>query len=209
MSDARFIADRTTELGLRDGSRVLLRPVVPGDRAKLVGAFERLSPESRYRRFMAPIDELTPEMLREATEVDYADHFAWVALAQEEAGEPIVGLARYARLPEEPDVAEPAVTVVDDHQGRGLGTLLLEGLGAVALENGIERFRGYALEENRPVLELLRGMGAKAEHDSPGVVRVEVDLPTRAEELRGTPIYGILRAVARGEGPRFRPPAGV
>ena len=201
---ADFIERRTTEVTLRDGTRVLLRPIVPEDKEHVVTAFHRLSPESRYRRFLAPIEELTPEMLIELTEIDYVGHFAWVAFSLDEPGMPGMGVARYVRVADEPEVAEAAVTVVDDYQNRGLGTLLLQALGAVALENGIKRFRGYALEDNRAIRELT--VGASVMHDGPGVVRIEVDLPARAEELTRSPMYEILRAVARGQGPLFRPP---
>jgi GNAT superfamily N-acetyltransferase len=199
--DTEFVRRRTTEVALRDGTKVLLRPLLPEDRAVLVEGFRRLSPESRYRRFMAPIQELTDDQLRYLTEIDYVDHFAWLALDLDKPGRPGMGVARYVRIPEEPDLAEAAVTVIDDYQGRGLGTLLLEALGAVALENGIRRFRGYALEDNRPMLEVLEALGARTAHDSPGLLRVEVDLPARAEQMRGSPLGEVLRIVARGDGP--------
>jgi RimJ/RimL family protein N-acetyltransferase len=201
-----FVRRRTTEVSLRDGTRVRLRPILPDDKARLVDGFRRLSPESRYRRFMAPIEELSEDQLRFLTEIDYVDHFAWLALDLDTEGIPGIGVSRYVRVPEEPDVAETAVTVVDDYHGRGLGTLMLEALGAVALENGITRFRGYALEENRPLREVLEAMGASTAHDSPGLLRVEIDLPARAEGLKGSPLAEVLRVVARGDGPVFLRP---
>ncbi len=105
------------------------------------------------------------------------------------------------RIPEEPDVAEAAVTVIDDYQGRGVGTLLLEALGAVALENGIKRFRGHALEDNRAIREVLEPMGATTAHESPGMLRIEVDLPARADQLKGSLLGEVLRIVSRGDGP--------
>jgi GNAT superfamily N-acetyltransferase len=203
--DHDFIRRRTTEVTLRDGTPIRLRPIVPDDKAHLADGFRRMSPESRYRRFMAPLQELSDEMLADLTEVDYRDHFAYIAFAVEEGGLVGAGVARYVRVPGDREVAEAAVTVVDEYQGRGLGTLLLDALGAVALENGVRRFRAYALESNRPLLELVAEMGARVAHDSPGLVRVEVDLPAREEELRRTPIYRLFRALARGERPiRFR-----
>jgi GNAT superfamily N-acetyltransferase len=207
MVDPEFIERRSAVVALRDGTPALIRPIVAEDKDRLRDGFARLSPLSRYRRFMSPIDELTPDMLRHFTEVDYADHFAYVAILAEEPGQPGVGVARYIRLPEDPTVAEAAVTVVDEYQGRGLGTLLLEALGAVALQNGIVRFRGYALEDNRPMIDLMTQMGADVEHDSPGVYRIEVDLPRQARGLKRTPLYRVFRAMARGKRPfpiRFR-----
>ena len=200
--DPEFIRRRTTEAVLADGTRVLLRPLVPEDGPKMVEAFERLSPESRYRRFMSPLDELSPEMVRKLTDVDYVDHFAWAALAVDEPGQPGIGVARYVRAEDDPQVAEAAVTVIDEYQGRGLGSLLLQALGASALEHGITRFRGYVLEDNRAMRDILKELGGTAHHDGAGIVRVEVELPI-GDDLRSSPAYRALRALARGEGPRL------
>jgi GNAT superfamily N-acetyltransferase len=197
--DPEFIERRSAVVALRDGTPVLIRPIVAEDKDRLRDGFARLSPMSRYRRFMSPIDELTPDMLRRFTEVDYVDHFAYVAVLVDEPGQPGIGVARYVRLPDDPTVAEAAVTVIDEYHGRGAGTLLLEALGAVALQNGILRFRGYALDDNRPMLDLMTQMGADVEHESPGMYRVEVDLPRQARELKRTPLYRVFRAMARGK----------
>jgi GNAT superfamily N-acetyltransferase len=203
--DEGFVRARTSVISLRDGTRVRIRPVVPDDKERFQDGFARLSPSSRYRRFLAPIDELSPEMLRAFTEVDYVDHFAYVALL-DEGTEPGVGVARYVRSAGQPQVAEAAVTIVDEFQGRGLGTLLLEALGAVALEHGIRRFSGLALADNAAIRDVLEGLGATVRFDSPGLVRVEVDLPARRERLKGAPLYDLFRAIARGDGPAFLPP---
>jgi RimJ/RimL family protein N-acetyltransferase len=199
--DPDFVARRTLVVPLRDGAMILLRPVKPDDKDAFRDGFARLSPASRYQRFLSPIDELDDEMLAYLTEVDYVDHFAWVALLDEPGDVDVgVGVARYVRLRDEPDVAEAAVTVVDEWQGRGLGTLLVDALGAVALENGIRTIRGYVLEDNKRMREVLDAAGAWLSHDSPGLLRVEVDVAARAEQVRGTPLGAALEALARGEG---------
>jgi GNAT superfamily N-acetyltransferase len=203
--DEGFVRARTSVISLRDGTPVRIRPVVPDDKQRFLDGFARLSPSSRYRRFLAPIDELTPEMLRAFTEVDYVDHFAYVALVPGGA-EPGIGVARYVRSATDHRVAEAAVTIVDEFQGRGLGTLLLEALGAVALEHGIRRFSGLALADNAAIRDVLEGLGATVHFDSPGLVRVAVDLPARRDRLKGTPLYDLFRAIARGDGPAFLPP---
>src|SRR5215218_1571067 len=81
-------------LTLRDGARVRVRPIGPGDRDALVAAFDRLSPESRYRRFFGPVNELSPQVLDYLSRVDHVDHEALVALDDEGA---IVAVARYVR----------------------------------------------------------------------------------------------------------------
>ena len=132
---------------LRDGSRVRVRQGRPTDRELLLRGFQRLSDESRYRRFLAPMPELSEGMVRHLTEVDHHDHEAIIAL-DEATGEGL-GVARYVRSTKRPDVAEVAVTVIDDWQGRGLGTLLLEALSARAREEGIKRFTALMLATTR------------------------------------------------------------
>ena len=187
-------------VSLRDGSRVILRPVVAADRGLLLEGFESLSPESRYRRFFGPMKEMSGPMLDYLTAIDYRDHYAWAALSAEPGpnGRPVgVGVGRYIRL-EDPQAAEMAVTVVDDWQGRGLGRVLLDALVLEALENGITRLEGDVLVENRPMQELLRRTGATFRPGGPGVLRFSIDLPARDEALRGDPLGDLLRAVAQG-----------
>jgi GNAT superfamily N-acetyltransferase len=110
-------------------SSILIRPIEPSDRAALTAGLARMSPESRYRRFLSPTANLTENELRYLTEVDHHDHEALVAVepGQTEG----IGVARYVRLQDRPEVAELAVAVVDDKQGQGVGSLLLQRLAAV------------------------------------------------------------------------------
>jgi len=213
-----YIAARTSQITLRDGSRVLLRPAVAADRPLLVAGFERLSPESRYRRFFAPVKSMSGPLLDYLTSIDYVDHFAWAAIAAEAGpssaadaalgggtppvtpgAEPYgVGVSRYIRLAD-PAAAEMAVTVVDDWQGKGLGRILLDALVLEALENGIERLEGDVLDENRPMHELLRRTGARFQPEGNGILRFSIDLPARDEALAGSPFADLLRALAKGE----------
>lgn len=185
---------RTT---LRDGTLVHVRQIEPTDKDRMVAAFDRLSEQSRYRRFLAPVPRLSDAQLRYLTEVDHDTHEAIVALA-DEPGRPGVGVARYVRLPDEPEVAEAAVTVIDDYQGRGLGTVLLVLLARLGLERGVRRFRAYVLEENTPMREVLERLGAEAHHDSPGLLRMDTPLPEDADVVLDTPAGQVLRAVAEG-----------
>lgn len=193
-----FIDEHTTEVRLADGTPLLLRPISPGDKRLLAEGFSRLSPESRHARFFVTQSELTTQMLAYLTEIDYDDHFAWVALlGNERAG---AGVARYIRLRDRPHAAEAAVTVADEFQRRGIGTLLLEALTVVALEHRITMFVGHVLVENQGMRAILEHAGARLDFDSPGVLRFEIDLPAQVSELRSTPLYAVLKAVARGDG---------
>jgi RimJ/RimL family protein N-acetyltransferase len=183
----------TVSTTLRDGTPILVRPIRPDDRGRLAEGFRRLSPESRYRRFLTVAEELTADELRYLTEIDYRNHFAWVAV-REDRPEEGLGVARWVRLRDEPDVAEPGITVVDDYQGRGLGTLLLGLLAAAARAGGIARFRAYVLEENEPMRALLEQLGATVRHDSPGLLTIEVPLDPGV--VPDTPAGRVLRAAA-------------
>jgi GNAT superfamily N-acetyltransferase len=161
---------------LRDRSRVRLRQGRPSDKELLLRGFERLSPESRYRRFLAPMPELTEGMVRYLTEIDHHDHEAVIAL-DERTGEG-VGVARYVRSQERPDVAEVAVTVIDDWQGRGLGTLLLDAVSARAREEGISSFTALLLAANEEMMDLFRRLDPVRIIDrEQGTVEIEVAIP--------------------------------
>jgi GNAT superfamily N-acetyltransferase len=161
---------------LRDGSHVRLRPIRPDDKDQLERGFERLTPESRYRRFLCPMNALTDQMLEYLTEVDHHDHEAIVAL-EDKSGDG-VGVARYVRHVDRPDVAELAVTVMDDWQGRGVGTLLVQVLSARARAEGLKAFSALCLASNEEMLDLLEGLGPVQVVDrSSGTVEVEMPIP--------------------------------
>lgn len=184
---------------LTDGTRVIVRPVAASDGPKLREGFERLSPQSRYRRFFTSMPHLPERVLDHLLDVDGVDRAAWAAFDADADGEPGVGVARYYRVAAEPDAAEAAVAVADDYQRRGVGTLLLRHLNATALDNGITHFVGTVLADNRPMLELIRASGGRHKLHEPGVVRVEVDIPSPAEpdvEPRST-MFRLLRTLAR------------
>ena len=145
------MSDRGVQL--RDGTPIEIRPISGSDKEALAAAFERLSPESRYRRFFRPLKRLTATDLRYLTEVDHRDHEALVAIGPD--GD-LIGVARYIRSEEDPASAEVAVTVADDWQSRGVATLLLERLVERARAEGIGHFLALVLGENRDAVELFR-----------------------------------------------------
>jgi GNAT superfamily N-acetyltransferase len=115
-----------TDVELRDGAEIRLRPIRPDDKPQLVEGFDRLSDDSVYKRFLSPLTALRPMDLLYLTEIDHHDHEALIAFDLR-TGDP-VGVARYVRSAEDPVRAEFAVTVVDDWQRRGVGTALLRRL---------------------------------------------------------------------------------
>lgn len=200
---ATRVRRRPAHVTLRDGSAVLIRPIRRSDKQQLLAGFERLSPESRYRRFLVPMPRLTAGLVRYLTEIDHHDHEALVALAAD-SGEG-VGVARYVRLEDEPEVAEVAVAVVDDWQRRGVATELLEMLAIRAGEEGIERFSVTCLADNREAIELFDQFATtRIARTESGLVEAEVELP-----LGTTGFTAAIGAALRGAAARrltFRPP---
>jgi GNAT superfamily N-acetyltransferase len=180
---------------LRDGSPILVRQGHHSDRKLLLDGFARLSPESRYRRFLVPMPELREQTIEYLLDVDHHDHEAMVAI-DPQTGQGI-GVARYVRDKERPDAAEVAATVVDEWQGRGVGTLLLEVIGERARAEGITTFTASMLATNREMLDVLQGLGPFEVVDRE-LGCVEVEAPIATEGV--SPILArMLKAVAREE----------
>jgi hypothetical protein len=109
-------AAKSRRVVLRDGSKVLIRPVRRADAPLLADGFARLSDRSRRLRFLGRKDHLSAAELRYFTDVDHHDHEALGAVAHASGGG--VGIARYIRDRDDPHAAEIAVTILDDWQAR-------------------------------------------------------------------------------------------
>ena len=143
-----------TDLVLRDGTAMRLRPIRPDDGPGLLLLYDRLSPESLYFRFFAVPDKDLGKA-EYLTHVDYDRRYAVVA---EMAGA-IVGVARWERLADHPGHAEVAFTVADEFQGRGLGSALFRRLVALARSRGITVFEAEVLKNNERMLRLFASSG--------------------------------------------------
>jgi RimJ/RimL family protein N-acetyltransferase len=184
---------REVVVTLRDGSHVTVRPIRPEDAAPLRAGFERLSEESRYRRFLSPMQSLSGPMLRYLTELDHHDHEALVATADDGA---LVGVARFVRRTSDRQAAEVAVTVADDWQGRGVGTTLLELLADRARAEGISRFTALILARNQSMLALVEDLGTvRTIERTAGTIEVEITLPPNGT---GPQLRKLLRDSASG-----------
>lgn len=215
---ARLFDDSYEErVRLDDGRRLTLRPVRPEDSHLLVDGLARMSAESRYMRFMAARSHLDDKTLRYLCEVDGTDHFALgVEAARPDGTTEGAAVARFVRLADTPEVADLAITVVDDYQARGLGRLLLARMVAAARERGIARFRCDYFKSNEKVRRLLAVLETHAVLDDEGdslTVELLLPPPTLAERVTGSlgkgPLASVVRAVAglapRGQGPLGSP----
>jgi GNAT superfamily N-acetyltransferase len=201
-----FDAHYREVVALRDGSAVVLRAVRADDKDRLRAGFARLSPDARYLRFHGVKTALTDDELRYLTELDGVTHVALAALrAGGDGAEEGVGVARFVRLADEPGVAEAAITVLDEMQGKGLGAALFVRLVAAAAERGVERFRCEVLGSNTGMQALLEkiALTSSVKIES-GVMTIDVQLPgvpadqPVAEPPRDSGLYALFRLVARG-----------
>lgn len=134
---------------LRDGATAHLRPIRPDDQQLLLDMFHQQSENTIYLRFFSHKTTLTRRELARYTTVDHRDRVCFVILL----GSQLIGVGRYDRAGEAPE-AEVAFMISDPHQGRGIGSILLEHLAAAARENGISRFTAEVLPENRSMLHV-------------------------------------------------------
>jgi len=158
---------------MRDGTELLLRPVLPGDSERTMQGHVRFSSETIYRRFMSPRVP-SPALMDYLAEVDYVDHFVWVMT--DGHGNPVAD-ARFVRDDHNPTVAEIAFTVGDAYQGRGVGSFLIAALSVAARVDGVEKFTGRMLADNVAMRAIMDRYGASWERDDVGVVITVIDVP--------------------------------
>ena len=169
-------AQPTDTLLVADGTRLLLRPIGSDDRDQVAALFARLSPESRYRRFLSPKPKLTPQELERLTNVDHTNHEAIAAVDPRDGS--IVGVGRYVRDPDRPIRADLAIEVADELQNMGIGTTLARRLVHRARANGVARLTATTLWENRPARALLRRLEFRARASHGGVIELELGPPS-------------------------------
>lgn len=184
MTARRYDADYREEIRLADGSTAVLRCLRRDDRALLVEGFSRLSPESRYFRFFSAKAHLSDAELDYLCDIDLENHFALGAVRPDVDGvEHGLGIARFIRLPDRPDIAESAIAVADDIHGLGLGTALMNRLIEAAAERGVHWFRLHLLGTNRGMKHLLADVSDDVAYRAAddGVLTATLPVPGAAE----------------------------
>lgn len=196
-SDPPFDGDAAWRVQRRlpDGTEITIRPISPEDGDELRRGFAAMSPRSRYMRFFGITSALSEQTVRYLTEVDQKNHVALVATAQSpdlktERG---IGVARFIRVKEALDVAEAAITVIDDWQKRGVGTALAIELARAASACGIRTIRAEVLSDNEMMISILEQAGGKRVTAEDGMVSYDIAL-----EAETTPLGERLARVLRG-----------
>ena len=180
-------------LVLADGIRLALRPLGSDDRDGVAALFARLSPESRYRRFLSPKRELTPRELARLTDIDHVHHEALAAVDQRD--DSIVGVGRYVHIAERPGVADLAVEVTDELQNMGIGTALARHTVQRARDNGFALLTATTLSENRPARALLRRLEFRAHARHGSEIELELKLEPPSDWPERTDANPIVRAL--------------
>jgi acetyltransferase len=150
---------------MTDGTDIVVRPIRPEDAVIEKSFVENLSLESRYFRFMSPLQKVSPAMLARFTQIDYDREMALVAVIGEHTPEArIIGVARYIGNPDGQS-CEFALAVADDWQSHGIGRQLMQRLLNVARDRGLGIMEGDVLTENRKMLALCEKLGFRKQKD--------------------------------------------
>jgi acetyltransferase len=148
---------------LKNGTEIAIRPIRPDDGAALREAYDRLSDETKYKRFLAAKPHLTGGEIRYLTHLDARHHVALVATPSDRPTE-IIGVARFVIVPDDPQMAEFAITIGDPYQHQGVGTALMERLAHAATGLGVRRFLGTMLADNLAAHRLTRSLTGELAH---------------------------------------------
>jgi acyl-CoA synthetase (NDP forming)/GNAT superfamily N-acetyltransferase len=162
--------EKNADVLLSDGTAVHLRQIRPEDAPAIVEFHSRMSDRTRYLRYFSPYPRIPERDLKRFVNVDHHDREAFVIVS----GSQITAVGRYERLGAESAEAEVAFVVEDAHQGRGIGSVLLEHLADAARQNGITRFVAEVLPENGGMLRVFSDFGYQVQRKyADGVVHLE------------------------------------
>src|SRR5260221_5674993 len=171
-----------------DGGSIHIRAIRADDKDRLLDHFRHMSQDSIYHRFFGLKGSVRDQDPIRFTEIDFITPIALVATLLTDGGERFIGVGQYVTT--EPARAEVAFAVLDEHQGRGIGTVLLDHLGRVARAAGITEFQADVLGDNNRMLEVFAKSGFRVKRSTEaGVVHlsfptVETEASRQASEVR-------------------------
>lgn len=166
---------------LRDGERVLFRPVRPEDEPLLAEFFQRLSDRSVSMRYFQPLKASTRSSHDRMVRICHRHYDREISLiaehrATQQTPTSIHGLGSLSRM-SNPENAEFALLVDDAHQKNGLGTELLRRLINIAREEGIKMILGSILRENHEMIHLCQKLKFEIQDNpSDNIIRAQLNL---------------------------------
>ena len=161
-----YPSEREQEWPMRGGGQYSVRPIRPDDAEMLQDFVRRMSPESRYFRFVSTTRELSLKMLAKFTLIDYDREMALVAIYRERKpaedgsfteNERIIGVSRYVTNPDQ-NTCEFSLAIADEFNGQGLGSRMMLSIMDVARSKGLSQIEGLVLTNNAPMLKLMRSL---------------------------------------------------
>lgn len=159
------------------GHPVGVRMLEPADGPDLIDVFWHLSPTSRRQRFLSMGCKYSPDRVDALTSTSQPGRYALVAALLDRPRRPIIALAEFVTIADACWIAEPAITILDAYQGRGLGTRLSHMLVEAAQQRGVTRLTGTLDVSNTAATRLVQQAGARLAINTPGVLRFALDIP--------------------------------
>ncbi len=162
---------------LRDGTKILLRPIKPTDADIWVELYNSLSSNTKYLRFFSNMPTPDQRMIDKYTKIDYINKFAIIAIYNENGKDKMIGVVRYGLDPPGSDSAELAVVVADKWQGKGLGTQMLLYMLRVMQKRGVKKVKGDVFLRNDKMMQIMGESGFNLiKEDAYGIRHFEFDL---------------------------------
>lgn len=161
MLDLKLFAGNSFFYPIRDNTYLCFKVLEPSDREKIVDGFKKLSRKSVYHRFFGFMKELAGQQLEDLLNTDKKDHVAWTAFDIVEDEAIGIGIGRFKRSESNPEEAELALTVIDEYQDKGVGTVLLAVMYYLGIKLDITTFTGVILADNSKLIRRFKDLGAQ------------------------------------------------
>jgi len=173
-----YPAELEEHFKLKNGTKVLLRPIRPEDEPEHRAFLDHLTPEDIRFRFFGLVREFPHSEIARLTQIDYDREMAFIASAYKDdgAGRETLGVVRTVTDPDN-DTCEFAIIVRSDLKGQGLGYKLLEKMIGYCRARGTKTMTGQVMAENHPMLDMVRNLGFRVHRlDDEPVMETTLDL---------------------------------
>jgi RimJ/RimL family protein N-acetyltransferase len=161
MLDLRLFGGNSFFYPAKDNTYLCFKALEREDRDKFIEGFKKLSPKTVYHRFFGFMKELTPRQLEDLLNIDKKDHVAWAAFDIVDDEAIGIGVGRFRRSLDNPQEAELALTVIDEYQFKGVGTILLGIMYYLASHLDINTFTAVILSDNSKLIRRFKELGAQ------------------------------------------------